>query len=138
MNAALPLDPGAARGVTGRRGVGAAGLTFGAPAILLLLASVGARPELVFLLAGLLGAVVVGSSVMFFTHADALYPANARGAGVGAAVGAGRIGSIAGPALAAALVGAGRTPPQVLTGLLPIVAVYGIGMLLLGRRAARR
>ena len=41
--------------------------------------------------------------------------------GIGAAVGIGRVGSIVGPALAALMIGAGRTPVQVLEGLLPIV-----------------
>jgi AAHS family 3-hydroxyphenylpropionic acid transporter len=46
----------------------------------------------------------------------------------------GRLGSVAGPLLAAALIGAGQAPQQVLLALLPIIAIGGLTCLWLASR----
>lgn len=82
------------------------------------------------------GGVVASQAILYGIAADS-YSAAHRGAGVGAAISFGRMGSIAGPLLAGVLVGAGRTPAQVLTGIVPIVAVCAVIVAGLGwRRAA--
>jgi AAHS family 3-hydroxyphenylpropionic acid transporter len=57
-----------------------------------------------------------------------------RGTGVGFAVAMGRIGSIVGPLLGGLLVGSGRSPSAVLTGLLPIVCVGSLCAIILAWR----
>jgi AAHS family 3-hydroxyphenylpropionic acid transporter len=52
---------------------------------------------------------------------------------VGAAVAAGRLGSVAGPLLAGVLVAGGRSPVQVLMALIPIALAGGIATFLLVR-----
>ena len=61
-----------------------------------------------------------------------------RGTGVGTAVAVGRLGSIAGPLLAGALVTAGFTPSDVMMALVPITLAAGLTtvLLLMRRRAA--
>lgn len=84
------------------------------------------------------GGVIASQSILYGIAADC-YSAAHRGAGVGAAIALGRIGSIVGPLLAAVLIGAGRTPAQVLTGIVPIVVVCGVVVTVLGwSRAAQR
>jgi AAHS family 3-hydroxyphenylpropionic acid transporter len=59
-----------------------------------------------------------------------------RGSGIGAAIAVGRVGSLAGPAFAAVLLGAGRTAVEVLMGVLPMVlACAGCVALLSGWNA---
>jgi AAHS family 3-hydroxyphenylpropionic acid transporter len=79
------------------------------------------------LAAGLTGVAISGTQAVLYALAPACYPARSRGTGVGAAVAMGRLGSAAGPLLAGALVGAGRSPGQVLIMLVPIVAVSAVG-----------
>jgi AAHS family 3-hydroxyphenylpropionic acid transporter len=66
--------------------------------------------------------------------APGYYAVTMRGAGVGAAVAAGRVGAIVGPLMAAALLGVGLSGSGVLLALLPLVAVTAVATLtLLGR-----
>jgi AAHS family 3-hydroxyphenylpropionic acid transporter len=60
-----------------------------------------------------------------------------RGAGVGAAVAVGRIGSLVGPLIGGALLGAGGTPAQVLGLMLPMLAVGAAATLGLSVACAR-
>jgi AAHS family 3-hydroxyphenylpropionic acid transporter len=105
----------------------------GLPAIVLLFAISAARSELMIGLALLLGSAVLSAQVILYAVAGVLYSPSSRGTGMGVAVGIGRIGSIAGPALAAVLIGAGRTPSQVLLGVLPIVVACGLAVATLSR-----
>ncbi len=57
-----------------------------------------------------------------------------RGTGIGAAVAAGRLGSVAEPLLAGTLVRHARSPREVLTALLPMVAISGTAGLWLAWR----
>ncbi len=88
----------------------------GAPASLLVYLAVGAA----------LGATVSGVQSAVYGLAPGFYPARLRGTGVGAAVVMGRLGSAAGPLLAAALIGAGRSSNQVLLALLPVIVAGGL------------
>lgn len=107
------------------------------PVMLYLIAVSPARSELLFGLAVLLGGAILAQQVIVFAVASACYPAAARGTGVGAAVAAGRLGSLAGPLFAASLLAAGRSPSQVLIGVLPIVVVCGSIVGCLGWRELR-
>jgi AAHS family 3-hydroxyphenylpropionic acid transporter len=96
----------------------------GAPASLLVYLAVGAA----------LGATVSGVQSAVYGLAPGFYPARLRGTGVGAAVVMGRLGSAAGPLLAAALIGAGRSSNQVLLALVPVIAAGGLICLWLAAR----
>jgi AAHS family 3-hydroxyphenylpropionic acid transporter len=72
-----------------------------------------------------------GAVFVLYGLAATYYRTAIRGTGVGWAVAFGRLGSIAGPVLAGLLVAAGRSPAEVLRGLLPIVVATGVVMQLL-------
>ncbi len=93
-------------------------------------------PEfLVLLLAGaLVGAATTAVSAVQYALAPALYPESVRGTGVGMAVAIGRIGSVAGPLLAGALLGAGYSGGDVLTAMVPIAGLAAIAAAILSRR----
>ncbi|MBS0360557.1 MAG: MFS transporter [Proteobacteria bacterium] len=95
------------------------------PVALLLVAEAPAQLLGTAFAAGLLGAGVLALNVILYGAAGDCYPARVRGAGLGAAVGATRVGALAGPTLAAVLLNAGRTPEQVLISLLPVVLAAG-------------
>ena len=107
------------------------------PLILYWMAMSQAGPGLLIGLAVFLGGAILAQQVIVYAVAGACYPAAALGTGVGAAVAAGRLGSLAGPLFAASLLAAGRSPSQVLFGVLPIVVVCGIFVGYLGWRELR-
>lgn len=74
----------------------------------------------------MVGVFVTGSQLIQYGLTSALYATAFRGTGVGFAVALGRLGSIVGPLAAAALLGAGKSAPQVLAALLPVVLVGGL------------
>ncbi|MFZ0550817.1 MAG: MFS transporter [Steroidobacteraceae bacterium] len=69
----------------------------------------------------LAGFFVIGGQLILYAMAPALYPTNVRGAGVGAAVAAGRLGSISGPLLAGVWLSHGFGPDTV-----PLIAIPGL------------
>ncbi len=73
-----------------------------------------------------LGIAVLASQVVMYAMAPQCYPTRIRGVGVGTAVAVGRIGSIAGPALAGILVARGQTTSQLLLNLVPVTIVGGM------------
>jgi AAHS family 3-hydroxyphenylpropionic acid transporter len=81
-----------------------------------------------------LGATVTGVQSVDYGLAPGFYPARLRGTGVGAGVVMGRLGSAAGPLLAAALIGAGGSSNQVLLALVPVIAAGGLVSLWLATR----
>ena len=107
------------------------------PAALLAIAQGPPALALVMSAAGLLGAGILAQTVVLFGVAGDCYPKAIRGTGMGAAVGATRVGSLVGPSLGAVLVTAGRSPPEVLTALLPVVFVAAVCVVWLGWRAPR-
>jgi MFS transporter, AAHS family, 3-hydroxyphenylpropionic acid transporter len=108
------------------------------PTVLLLLAGSPAQSVLSMGLALLLGGGILALQMILYAVANILYPSVVRGAGLGASVAVGRLGAIAGPAFAAILVGAGRTPTQVLAGVLPVAIGCGICVSLLAWWCFRR
>jgi len=72
-----------------------------------------------------IGATVSSTQTILYALAPGQYPTAVRGTGVGAAVSVGRLGSAAGPLLAAALIGGGSSANQVLMALVPVLLVAG-------------
>jgi len=68
-----------------------------------------------------LGCAVISAQAFLYGTAPVAYPTSIRGVGVGAAVAAGRIGSIVGPKLGGILKAAGHGPSQLLMDLIPLV-----------------
>jgi AAHS family 3-hydroxyphenylpropionic acid transporter len=85
--------------------------------------------------AALLGAGVLAQAVILYGVAGDAYPQAIRGTGVGAVVGSSRVGSLAGPSVAAVLLSAGRTPTEVLISLLPVVLAAAVCLVWLSRRS---
>ena len=85
--------------------------------------------------AGFFAGVFVSSTpIALYGLAPGYYPVVMRGAGVGATVAIGRLGAIAGPLIAAALLAAGAGASGVLIALLPLATLAGVASLaLLGR-----
>jgi MFS transporter, AAHS family, 3-hydroxyphenylpropionic acid transporter len=77
-----------------------------------------------------IGVMVTVAQATLYALAPLCYSASVRNTGVGAAVAAGRLGTIAGPLLAGSLLGAGRTAADVLIVLIPITLVSGTMTLL--------
>jgi MFS transporter, AAHS family, 3-hydroxyphenylpropionic acid transporter len=76
------------------------------------------------------GAMVTVAQATLYAFAPLCYPPSIRNTGVGAAVAAGRLGTIAGPVLAGSLLGAGKTAANVLIVLIPITLISGVMSLL--------
>lgn len=93
-----------------------------------------AETSAVMALVGAVGAAVLGAQATVYALGPAVYPAVIRGTGVGLIVGAGRLGSIAGPLLAAVLVGAGRGSADVIAALVPIAIAGGLCAVVVSRR----
>jgi MFS transporter, AAHS family, 3-hydroxyphenylpropionic acid transporter len=108
------------------------------PAALVLLALTPPVPGLMFGLALLLGGSIISGQVLLYAVAAATYEVSARGTATGAAVAAGRLGSLVGPLAAGTLLAAGRSPAQVLMGVLPLALACGAGAGLLGWRRLGR
>ena len=98
------------------------------PLALLLLAGAPAQVVGLSLAAGLLGAGVLAVNVILYGAAGDCYPPRIRGVGVGAAVGATRLGALTGPVLAGVLLSAGRSSAEVLTSLLPVVLAAALSV----------
>jgi AAHS family 3-hydroxyphenylpropionic acid transporter len=89
-------------------------------------------------LAAVAGFTVVGANLCLYGLAPHYYTPADRAAGAGAAVAAGRVGSVTGPLLAGALREAHASAGQVLAATLPVIAAAAMALLALtifGRRA---
>lgn len=94
-----------------------------------------ARPDMAtaVAIAAFLGSGLLVAQSALYAVAPRIYPAAQRGTGVGAAVGAGRFGAIAGPLLAGQLLGAGLSPAQLLQVVVPLILVAGVAVFMLAR-----
>jgi len=110
----------------GWRAIGVVGALVAVPLAVLALAQGPSAPALVIIAAGLLGAGILAQTVIIYGVAADCYPETIRGTGMGTAAGSSRLGSLAGPSIAAILVSAGRTPTEVLTSLLPVALIAAI------------
>ena len=95
------------------------------PAAVLTVAQAPPLAALMTLAAGLVGAGIIAQNAILYGTAGECYPQAIRGTGMGAAVGATRVGALTGPSLAAVLLSAGRSPAEVLVSLLPVVLTAG-------------
>lgn len=77
----------------------------------------------------LIGFFAIGGQLVLYTVAPAYYPTLIRATGVGSAVSFGRLGGIAGPLAAGALLGAGMSPAGVLLAAVPCAALAGAAAL---------
>jgi AAHS family 3-hydroxyphenylpropionic acid transporter len=113
-------------------------LTFIAlPLLLFVFGSVPLSLATTAILVFLLGGSVLATQTFLYPLSPLCYPTGVRGAGVGAAVAAGRIGSFAGPALGGLLIGMGHGPSQLMLDLVPIAALGGMSALALALFVAR-
>jgi AAHS family 3-hydroxyphenylpropionic acid transporter len=84
------------------------------------------------------GAMVTVAQATLYAFAPLCYSSSIRNTGVGAAIAAGRLGTIAGPLLAGSLLGAGKTAADVLVVLIPITLVAGAMTLFMVRISSKR
>lgn len=80
----------------------------------------------VVVVAALFGGALLTSQSLLYATVPQIYPSAMRGTGVGAAVGVGRAGSVAGPLVAAAILSLGATPVQLLLSIVPFVVLAGL------------
>lgn len=92
----------------------------------------------VLVVASLLGAGLLTAQSIMYGTAPLVYPEAIRGTGVGAAVAVGRLGSIAGPIIGGAVLGAGLAPAVLTMAIIPFVLIAGVGNVLILRRLASR
>jgi AAHS family 3-hydroxyphenylpropionic acid transporter len=85
----------------------------------------------VIIVCAIAGFAVVGAQFALYGLAPQFYPDAVRGASAGAAVAAGRVGSVVGPAAAGILLGTGLTAGEVILTTIPIIAVGGAAVLML-------
>ncbi|MFZ5718723.1 MAG: MFS transporter [Pseudomonadota bacterium] len=81
------------------------------------------------------GFLVMGAQFALYAVAPMLYPPQMRGAGAGAAVAVGRLGSIGGPLLAGELRNAGATPGEVFLAMAPVALAAAVMLVALARTA---
>lgn len=89
---------------------------------------------LALLAAAVAGGFVVSAQMVLYALPPLYYPAATRGTGVGAAVAAGRLGSVVGPVFAGALLSAGGTAASVMLAIEPFVLVAGAAAFALSKR----
>jgi AAHS family 3-hydroxyphenylpropionic acid transporter len=97
----------------------------GMAAALAAVASVGTNFPLIAIACSGAGMFIVGAQLTLFALAPLYYHGGIRGTGVGAAVAAGRLGSIVGPLFAGGLLAGGGGSAAVLVAIVPFVAVGG-------------
>ena len=108
-------------------------LTYGGIAVALLgllaMSASGRAFSVAIIASSLAGVFIVGAQLILFALAPLYYTAANRGTGVGAAVAVGRLGSVAGPLLASAVLTAGNGSAAVLAAILPFVILAGAAAL---------
>lgn len=92
-------------------------------ATLIIMAVVPANFALVLAAGAAVGMAVMPVQAILYGLAPSYYLPGVRGTGVGAAVAAGRLGSVAGPLLAGVLLAGGRSGSEVLATIVPIAAL---------------
>lgn len=105
----------------------------GAVFVVALGAVLGAGTEMLLVTAFLTGACVTGGQMSVIALATVLYPPHMRSAGVGWALGMGRLGGIAGPLLVGVALGGGIAPQQVFLVMAGALVIAGVSVLILGR-----
>ena len=109
----------------------------GMAASILLLANSGSDLASAGAAGAIAGVFIASAALPFYGLAPAYYEIEVRGAGVGAALGVGRLGAIVGPLIAGALLTAGAGAGVVILALLPLaVAIGAAALALMGRPTA--
>jgi len=122
----------------GRRVIWIGAAAFAAIVLFLgLMTVMPAQIELVALIAAGLGSGVLVAQALLYGLSSKLYDVRHRGAGTGAAVSVGRLGSAVGPLLAGAVLAAGLSPDQLLLSIIPFAVVGGICALILIAKVQR-
>jgi AAHS family 3-hydroxyphenylpropionic acid transporter len=98
--------------------------------VLIVLAGLTGTAQLA-LFAFVAGFLIMAGQFGLYALAPQHYGEKVRGVGVGAAVSAGRLGSVFGPLVAGVLLGSGATSGDVVMSTVPIVAVAGLAALAL-------
>lgn len=81
------------------------------------------------------GFFMLGSQLILYAMAAAIYPTLRRGTGVGAAVGVGRIGAVIAPIAAGLVLAMGHGPATVIALTVPCVLIAGVTVWALNRRS---
>jgi MFS transporter, AAHS family, 3-hydroxyphenylpropionic acid transporter len=93
--------------------------------------------NIVLVLAFCVGVTITVAQAILYAFAPLCYPSEVRNTGVGAAVAAGRLGTIVGPLLAGVLLGAGKSAANILAVMVPITLGSGILALLVVKMIAK-
>jgi AAHS family 3-hydroxyphenylpropionic acid transporter len=107
-------------------------------AVLVVLAAPSSSPATLSLLAFAAGLLIMAGQFGLYAIGPWYYADEVRGAGVGAAVAAGRLGSVIGPVVAGQMLGAGASGGSVVLFTAPIVVAAAVAALILtvvGKRA---
>jgi MFS transporter, AAHS family, 3-hydroxyphenylpropionic acid transporter len=107
-------------------------------AVILYLLSQAQTAGILLLLAFFAGFFVLGAQFALYGLAPRLYEPQSRGAGVGAAVAAGRLGAIVGPLVAGQLIGSGASGDEVVLVMAPIALLALAGLIALTVTAGSR
>ncbi len=97
--------------------------------LILLAGADGLGPIVLF--SGAAGLFLLGANYSLYGVAAGYYPTLVRGTGSGASVAVGRVGSVAGPLLAGALLSAGMSAQQVIYIMVPAAIIAGAAVVLL-------
>lgn len=93
----------------------------------------------ILILSGAAGFFLLGANYALYGVAPVFYDTEIRGTGSGASIAVGRVGAIAGPALAGVLLSSGLSASGVVAYMIPVAAIAGISVFALSfcRRDAR-
>lgn len=109
-----------------------------APVLLFLISRAPGEFSAIAAIAFALGGALLAAQGYFYAAAASGYPTSIRGAGAGATVAAGRLGSVVGPQIGGALKAAGHGSAQLFSDILPIVVLGSAAALLYAWRTRRR
>ena len=105
--------------------------------VLIALSQTETLPRILFW-SGSAGFFLLGSNYAMYGAAATYYPEAVRGRGSGAAVAWGRLGSVAGPLVGGYLLAGGATAGVVVSSMVPLAIVAGVGVLALSFIPARK
>jgi MFS transporter, AAHS family, 3-hydroxyphenylpropionic acid transporter len=108
------------------------------PLFILLLSAPPSQLALVTLIVFGMGASLLAAQSFLYATAPGCYPTLIRGAGLGAAVAMGRVGSIVGPKLGGTLKAAGHSSAQLFMDILPLVVLASVAGLWFAGETSRR
>ncbi len=90
-----------------------------------------ATPSVMYVVAALCGACIIGAQTALYAITPSFYPESARGIGGGAALAAGRLGAIVGPLTVGYLLQGGKSADDVIVSIMPLLAIALISVVIL-------